>query len=71
MAGITLAELQEDLDAARSARLKILKSQAYAQGGRSNTRAELKAVNDLINDLNRQIQGFSRNIRVTGGTPVG
>lgn len=56
---MTLAELQEDLAAARASRLRILQSQEYVVGNggmaRRNRRAELEQVNALINDLQTQI----------------
>lgn len=55
----TLAELQEDLAAARAARLRILESQEYSVGdgviNRRNRRADLEQVNKLIKDLEAQI----------------
>ncbi len=55
----TLAELQEDLAAARAARLRILQAQDYTVGdgviNRRTRRADLEQVNALIKDLESQI----------------
>lgn len=55
----TLAELQQDLDAARAARLRILTAQEYSIGdgtiNRRTRRADLEQVNALIKDLESQI----------------
>jgi len=55
----TLAQLQEDLAAARASRLRILNAQEISSGsGGSNRRvrhAELVEVNALIKDLEAQI----------------
>lgn len=56
---MTLTELQEDLAAARAARLRILRAQEYVIGNggmaRRNRLAELEQVTALINDLQAQI----------------
>lgn len=58
----TLAELQEDLAAARAARLRILQAQDYTVGDgviqRRTRRAELEQVNALIKDLDAQIEAL-------------
>jgi hypothetical protein len=56
----TLAQLQEDLTAARAERLRILTgAQSYSVKGKSTQRASLKDINELIRDLESQISDFN------------
>jgi hypothetical protein len=60
---------------ATDARTKILQSQAYAIGGRSNTRAALAEVNKDIRELDKRInvlraRAARGGIRIRGAVPL-
>jgi exoribonuclease II len=72
MAGITLAQAEDMLAEALTARSAIMTSQEYRVGDRSLKRALLSEVNQDIKDWNAEVKRLSRGgIRVTGVTPCG
>lgn len=60
MAGITLAQATTALSESMTARTKILNGQAYSVGGRSLTRADLRAVNEDIKFWNAEVKRLTR-----------
>lgn len=59
MAGITLAQAQAQLDAYLAAETAVLSGQSYTIGGRSLTRADLKAIQSGITLWNQRVQELS------------
>lgn len=70
MAGITKAQAEAKLAIWLDAEEKVAAGQAYSIGGRSLTRADLKAIGDRIIYWNGMVQSLDRGgIKVIGGTP--
>lgn len=70
MAGITKAQAEAKLAIWLEAEEKVAAGQAYSIGGRSLTRADLKAIGDRIIYWNGMVQSLDRGgIKVIGGTP--
>lgn len=67
MAGITLAQAQQQLQAWIEASLAIASGQAYSIGGRSLTRANLPEVNKSIDKWDAKVKELSRG---SGGIRV-
>lgn len=71
MAGITLAEAESDLAAARAARLKIMTAIGYGTGDLRVQRATLSEINATVNELEAKVQSLSRGgISVRGAIPL-
>jgi len=59
MAGITLAQAEEQLDAYLTAETKVLGSQRYELAGRMLTRADIKEIRDGIQYWDAQVKNLS------------
>jgi len=71
MAGITLIQAQEQLDAYLAASIAVSKGQSYSIDGRALTRANAAEIRNCIEFWDRQVQRLTRGgIKVIGGTPV-
>ncbi|WP_212635557.1 DUF6148 family protein [Ralstonia insidiosa] len=74
MAGITLQQAQEQLDAWMAANLAVASGQSYSIGGRSLTRVNAAEIRDQINFWERKVQRLTSGqggIRVRYGAPDG
>lgn len=71
MAGITLAQAEEQLSTWMAANLAVASGQSYTIGNRSLTRANAAEIREQIVFWDNQIKRLSRGgIRIYGGTPV-
>lgn len=73
MAGITLADAEEQLAAWLAASKKVAGGQSYSIAGRSLSRADLQEINESIKFWQTQVnrlQPRAGGIRVRGGTPI-
>lgn len=75
MAGITLEQAQQQLDAFLAASIAVSKGQEYAIGDRSLKRADLTEINAAIAMWQSQVErlsagGRGRGIRIRGGVPL-
>lgn len=71
MAGITLAQAEAKLATWLDAEDKVAAGQAYSIGGRSLTRADLKAIRETIEYWDNKVKRLSGGgIKVIGGTPA-
>ena len=70
MAGITKAQAEAKLATWLAAEDKVASGQSYSIGGRSLTRADLKAIRDSIQYWNEMVQTLPRDgIKIKGVTP--
>ena len=60
MAGITLAQAQEQLDKWLEASLSVAKNQSYTIAGRTLTRANLDQINNSIDKWQAKVDELSR-----------
>lgn len=76
MAGITLAQAQEQLASWLAASTAVAGGQSYTIGSRSLTRADARAIQQQIDYWDKKCQelggtsNVARTIKVYGGTPV-
>ena len=72
MAGITLAQAQEQLDKWMEANLAVASGQSYTIGSRSLTRANAAEIREQIDFWDTRVKRLSRGggIKIFGGTPV-
>jgi len=71
MAGITLAQAEEQLTAWLDASKAVANGQSYTIAGRSLTRADAKEIRENIKFWDAQVKRLSRKgIRIRGATPV-
>lgn len=72
MAGITLSQAQEQLDAWLAANLAVSQGQSYTINSRSLTRANAGKIRDQVVFWDGHVKRLSRSggIRIIGGTPV-
>ncbi len=76
MAGITLAQAEEQITSWLAASTAVAGGQAYTIGGRSLTRADARSIQQQIDFWDKKCQELSgesnvaRKIKVYGGTPA-